>query len=146
MSLFTDVEMQSISAFVRSKKITSSSTYLSKPSNVITFEKKLQTYVVHLMCSVLPHLLTAKRRLRLSSQYSRCKTAGYDDYRFQIKSPATGEGPRVPPVDCVSLSEERYIGKQNFFRNTFFRKICIKMLFLAARLACVTQTPIKPRF
>ena len=73
------------------------------------------------MCSVLPHLLTAKRRLRLSSQYSRCKTAGYGMTRFQIKSPAQGEGPCVSLGDCVSLSEERYIGKRIFFRNTFFR-------------------------
>ena len=48
---------------------------ISDPSNVITFEKKLQTYVVHLMCSLLPSLLTAERRLRLSSQYLRCQIA-----------------------------------------------------------------------
>lgn len=31
-------------------------------------------------------------------------------------------GSRILPNDYQSLSEERYIGKRFFFRNTFFRK------------------------
>jgi hypothetical protein len=68
--------MQSISAFVRFKEnLRDPQLIKDKPSNVITFQKRNVITVVYEMCVLLPGPLTAKRRLRLSSQYLRCQTA-----------------------------------------------------------------------
>ena len=59
------------------------------------------------LCSLLPDLLTAKRRLRLSSQYSQCQTAGKVK-SFQNKRPR--ERPACVARRGVPPGEERSIG------------------------------------
>ena len=76
------------------------------------------------MCVLLPGPLTAKRRLRLSSQYLRCQTAK-KVFHTLSKINAPCEGRR-----SVWVSARRrgalYRG-WIFFRNTFFHKNAEKL-------------------
>ena len=116
MSLFTDVEMQSISAFVRSKKITSSSINNLDKSKCVTkqchnfrketsdicrsFDVQCVTTSAHSRTpstSLFP-IFTISNSEKSISTFSK------------VKAPLKERGSCVSLGDKVSLSEERYIG------------------------------------
>ena len=68
------------------------------------------------MCSLLPDLLAAKRRLRLSSQYSRCQTARVgNEFSTQNKRPLEGDPLTLAfAVKSVSFQRGAVLRKMNF--------------------------------
>jgi len=95
------------------------------------------------MCVLLPGPLTAKRRLRLSSQYLRCQTAK-KVFHTLSKINAPCEGRR-----SVWVSARRrgalYRGV-NFFPQHLFSQKCRKTIFFSTKSYCTSKTPIKPWF
>ena len=127
------------STFCVQRKLRVPQTVKRQPKQCHNFRKKTSNMIVHLMCSVLPHLRTAKRRLRLSSQYSRCKIAGKTTNDLsKLKAPLKERGSRVSPRSCVPLNKMRLIATQKKMRNTFLPRVCRKMLLLAGGGTCAT--------
>lgn len=95
------------------------------------------------MCVLLPSPLTAKRRLRLSSQYLRCQTAKKVLHTLsKINAPCEGRR-------SVWVSARRrgalYRGV-NFFPQHLFSQKCRKTIFFPTKSYRASKTPIKPWF
>ena len=96
------------------------------------------------MCSLLPSLLTAKRRLRLSSQYSRCKIASktITCIASKLKAPLESGAPCPAWRLCVSQRGALYRQTKNFPQQLSSTKCILFTIFLKTRL-CVIKAAIR---